>query len=374
MLSFPPEITKIALAVSGGVDSMVLMDCARTLKDKYEIHIFTVNHNFRKESADEVKIIAKVAEDFGFTPHIFTITDEKPKASAQEFAREKRYEFFSQKSRELGIELVCIAHHKDDIYETLLSRLSHKSGLYGLSVMPKYFYHQGVNFYRPFLDFTKKEIEAYALKNQVLILEDPSNQTKIYERNKWRFFLKDNFELLPKLESIYRKAKTLRYDLQIERDDHIKNHVYLSPLGYVIIQREEISDEIMLLVLRYGIMFVSGEAYISLEKIPEKNININHTHIHVTKKQFILYRENRNLPIEKNTGDILDKRFKINNKPQGKLLMTPQSVKEFPLKLKIPLPFLETETGERVGYEALSWEYLPQGLESFNSDIMLHHK
>jgi tRNA(Ile)-lysidine synthase len=172
------------IAVSGGIDSMVLVHLCAQLNLNFEV----VHCNFMLRGAEsdaETQFIESFCNSNGIPIHtkyfdtntIATNTKE----SIQITARNLRYDWF-QEIISLGFDYVLTAHHLDDSLETVLINFSRGTGLEGLTGIPA----QNVNFIRPLLPFSRDEIENYALENKIQWREDSSNASDKYFRNKLR--------------------------------------------------------------------------------------------------------------------------------------------------------------------------------------------
>jgi len=177
--------TPIAIAVSGGIDSMVLLDLCRALNLNYRV----LHCNFQlrgQQSLEDQQFIAKWCKEYGVEFHTVSFDTkayvEQAKVSTQMAARDLRYNWFLQQKQELGFSYLLTAHHADDNLETFLINLGRASGLEGLTGIPE------INDYivRPLLPFSRSEITLYAKEHQILWREDCSNAESKYIRNKYR--------------------------------------------------------------------------------------------------------------------------------------------------------------------------------------------
>ncbi len=184
------------LAVSGGVDSMVMAQ----LFKKADIHFHVAHCNFglRLEEADlDEKLVKKWCSNHEITFHTkrFETTHyaQENKMGIQQAARELRYAYFFDLMREYDLYKLATAHHADDQIETVLFNLCRGTGILGLCGIP------AVNniLVRPMLHLTKKEILDYANKNDIQFREDSSNLKNDYTRNKFRH------QIVPALEEIF---------------------------------------------------------------------------------------------------------------------------------------------------------------------------
>lgn len=182
------EHSRFYIAVSGGIDSMVLVHLFQHFR--YEFGILHCNFKLRGDESDgDMRFIHDYCDENQLHLRIgFFETAEiaqQNKMSIQETARHLRYNWFYEQMEEMNADFVATAHHQDDNLETFLINLSRGTGLDGLTGIP------AVNerIIRPLLPFSRKEIEEYALKNKLKWREDSSNESDKYVRNKIRHHL-----------------------------------------------------------------------------------------------------------------------------------------------------------------------------------------
>ncbi|KAA9327348.1 tRNA lysidine(34) synthetase TilS [Adhaeribacter soli] len=186
---------KIIIAVSGGLDSVVLADVLHKLK--YEIAIAHCNFGLRGEEseADElfVKKLAKKYEAPFYAEHFSTqaFADEH-KLSIQMAARQLRYAWFEKLRQDLGYDFIATAHHQNDTLETILLNLTRGTGLAGLHGIPP----KNGHIIRPLLCMAKDDLYDYLVQNRLAWREDASNETTKYQRNLLRH------EVVPVLKKI----------------------------------------------------------------------------------------------------------------------------------------------------------------------------
>lgn len=189
------------VACSGGLDSMVLLHTFFSLG--FDVTALHVNYQLRGEDSelDHQSVESYCRENN--IPFDFIIGEIDPTQNLQESAREIRYRWFREKMEQFEGSKTLFAHHADDQIETFFLNLARKSGILGMSCMPSV----NGDFIRPFLSFSKKELEAYAIENGILWREDRSNSTSKYRRN----FLRN--EVLPKLYAKHPELKASILDL-----------------------------------------------------------------------------------------------------------------------------------------------------------------
>ena len=176
---------KLLLAVSGGVDSLVL--CHLLYVEKLDFEMIHCNFKLRGEQSDlDEAFVKNISRQYHIPLYTKSFkTDEFAKTnklSIQMAARELRYSWFKSIVEQYNFDFLLTAHHADDNLETFLINLSRESGLKGLTGIPE---KEG-KLIRPLLPFSKQEIEAYALQNKLVWRHDKSNCDTKYLRNKIR--------------------------------------------------------------------------------------------------------------------------------------------------------------------------------------------
>lgn len=179
------EGKKLLLAVSGGIDSIVMAELFRL--SGYDTGIAHCNFALRgPESEGDAVFVERFAAIHGLPFH-YQRFDTKAFArdfglSVQVAARRLRYEWFAQLLGQEGYDFVLTAHHADDDLETFLIHLSRGTGIDGLTGIPAV----NGNVIRPMLPFSREEIETYAKANGLKWREDSSNASDKYLRNRIR--------------------------------------------------------------------------------------------------------------------------------------------------------------------------------------------
>ncbi len=187
--------TRFLLAVSGGVDSMVL---ARLfILAKLDFAVVHCNFQLRATAADEdenfVKNHFEALQIPVFTTRFDTSTyAKKQKIGIQEAARNLRYTFFQKIAQQFDYQYIITAHHANDNVETMLFNLASGAGLRGMKGISA----KNENYLRPLLSVTKEDILAFASIQKIPFREDASNQSDKYSRNAIRL------HVVPELEKI----------------------------------------------------------------------------------------------------------------------------------------------------------------------------
>lgn len=202
---FVEKNSKMVLAISGGVDSVVMLNIMYNLAAMYnfELEIAHFNHNLRGDnSLNDEKFVRKLAEKYALPYHTSNgnVTEfaRKNNYSIEQAARTLRYKFLERIVHTVRGQFVSTAHNADDSAETFLMNLMRGSGITGLSGIPiKRQFSKNVYVIRPIINLKKREIYEYAKLRNIEWREDESNKDTKFTRNKLRH------ELIPKLVEEY---------------------------------------------------------------------------------------------------------------------------------------------------------------------------
>jgi len=187
--------SKLLIAVSGGIDSVVLTHLCHALGLNFSLA--HCNFNLRaEESHKDEAFVLELAEALDVEVFIQNFDTEAyakaHKRSIQMAARELRYDWFKELAEQLQFDYILTAHHADDNLETFLINFTRGTGLNGLTGIPMI----KNNIVRPLLSFSRAQIETFAKKENILWREDASNASRKYLRNKLRH------EVVPILKEI----------------------------------------------------------------------------------------------------------------------------------------------------------------------------
>lgn len=242
------------LAVSGGVDSMVLADLFQV--SGFNFHIAHINYHLRNEDSNlDQKLVSDFCEKHKIPFHLYEVSenDNQPENSIQNWARELRYRFFREIQQKENLDFLVTAHHLNDQLETFIINLYKASGIRGLSGIPQS--ENGI--IRPLLGFSKNEIYDFAKENHIEFREDQSNQKTDYLRNKIRH------NIVPELEKINSDfltnfSKSINYINQAKDfiNESVDNKIEVlkikSDENQLIIDKQKFSQESEL--IRYEIL------------------------------------------------------------------------------------------------------------------------
>lgn len=184
------EASRIALAISGGADSLALLDCVdrwrRTRADPPQVLVLSVDHGLRKSSRAEAANVVAVAGHRGMEAKVLRWTGPKPRGDIEAAARAARYRLLLGASRNLGASHLLLGHHRDDQAETLLLRLARGSGLFGLAAMRREIPVDGTTIFRPFLEIPRSRLAETVAVAGLTPVEDPMNSDARFARGRLR--------------------------------------------------------------------------------------------------------------------------------------------------------------------------------------------
>lgn len=167
---------RYVLAISGGVDSVVLLDIFTRVPHELLI-VAHFDHGIRSESADDARFVEGLAKKYNLT--FETTREELGKDASEDVARQRRYAFLRSLAQKHDAEIVT-AHHADDVIETIAINVARGTGWRGLAVL------NNVMIHRPLLHKWKNDIYAYAARRRLEWVEDATNRTDAYLRNRVR--------------------------------------------------------------------------------------------------------------------------------------------------------------------------------------------
>lgn len=298
------------IAVSGGVDSMVLAHLF--LKASLRFQIAHVNYQLRKEdSKKDEKLVSNFCLKNNIPLHCYKVDTldycQKHKLGIQEAARIIRYDWFKKVQQENGLKHLVTAHHLNDNIETFLINAQRGSGLRGLKSM--HVLNTSTNIFRPLLKVSKNEIYEFAKQNNIAFREDVSNQKNDYLRNTIRNTIIPHFQ--ENDSNFERKFQVTLENLQNDFD--FLNQQLTNEASKILVSKDkywEIKDfqtvnpRLLLHCLeRFGF---SNTLINSLYLINETNKEFfSSTHQLLVDRKRILISEKTNQLVSKTTNDLI---------------------------------------------------------------------
>ncbi|PIS01630.1 MAG: tRNA lysidine(34) synthetase TilS [Chlamydiae bacterium CG10_big_fil_rev_8_21_14_0_10_35_9] len=178
----------IGLAFSGGSDSTCLLHVLHSLDSSFikGLHVIHINHNWRPESSKQASYLHDKIQKMGYTFHRKDL--EKPTSSSnmEDQARQLRLSFFHEIAEKHNLQGILLAHHKDDLTETILKRLFEGANFLNLGGIRPVQKIGTTTLLRPFLSVPKKEILEYLQSKSIDYLEDETNYSEKFLRGRFR--------------------------------------------------------------------------------------------------------------------------------------------------------------------------------------------
>ena len=183
---------KIVIGVSGGPDSMCLLDSLYCLKEKLGIEIFVahINHMIREEADEETEYVKEYCKNKNIKCYVKKADVEKlakeQKLGTEEMGRKIRYEFFNEVAQKENANKIATAHNLNDNVETVLMNILRGSGISGLKGIEISRKETNIEYIRPIRECERQEIEKYCEEQDLDPRIDKTNFESIYNRNKIR--------------------------------------------------------------------------------------------------------------------------------------------------------------------------------------------
>ena len=293
---------KYLLAVSGGIDSMVLFDLF--LKNNINFSVASCNFQLRgKDSDNDLKFVENICIKNSINFYSTVLDVDKlstmRKISTQMAARELRYDFFKKILEKYKYSYIVTAHHLDDNIETIIFNFIKSTGYKGLVGIP----FNKNKILRPLINTSKEEIEDYAVSNNISWRLDKSNNSNKYSRNKIRNevipLLKEiNPSLGKSLTESLKRIKKLSHDIKPRIDLFIKKFVDFKD-DYINIKKDFIDDIEKYEILLFDFFHDYGFNYSQIENIikslkaknQKKFISLNYQLIIERKSIFIITKD-----------------------------------------------------------------------------------
>lgn len=218
-----PDATHFLVGCSGGVDSIALLHFL-IQHSPFPLRAIYINHQLQAPAAEWGHFVTDFCQQHGVPCIVQSVNVASGNLEAQ--ARQARYAAFAQHAA--PHDYVVLAHHQQDQAETLLLRLFSGAGVQGLAAMSTFDHHHGLNLFRPFLNWSRQHIEAYAALHQLPFVDDPTNHDPDYDRAWARCelwpLLQQRF---PKMQQAVARASTLLQDAheileEVCRDDQAR--------------------------------------------------------------------------------------------------------------------------------------------------------
>jgi tRNA(Ile)-lysidine synthase len=293
---------KLLLAVSGGVDSVVLVHLIAELNLTFEIA--HCNFCLRKKDADEDQLfVENLAKQFGVRSHVNSFNTEQyaraNKISIQMAARDLRFSWFNQLISEKDFSCVVLGTHVNDAIETFILNATKGTGIAGLrGILPK-----NDTIVRPLLFATKLQIETYAKENDIEFREDKSNESTKYLRNKIRHQIIPVLqEINPSLESTFiQNFSNLNFAerIYLEKIEAVKKSTITIEDGVTIVNIKRLKQNTDSIYYLYELLKPYGFTFSDCENIIQTNTSGKQffagKHLLLVNRDQLLVKEVKNI-------------------------------------------------------------------------------
>ena len=303
---------KIVLGVSGGPDSISMLNILKEIKEeqiiKFEIYVAHINHMIREEAIDDEKYVEDYCNRNNIKCYIKRIDVVKiandKKIGTEEAGRNARYDFFEEILKETDSNKIAIAHNKNDKIETIIMHLLRGSGLLGLKGIEPI---RDNKFIRPLIECERSEIEQYCEENELNPRIDKTNFENEYTRNKIRNmvipYIKQEFNpniiqtlsrlsevVTEEVEYVDKQTQKIYQQILIEKTDQ---QIALN-LKKFNEQEKIIKSQLILLATKQLMGSTQGIEKIHIEDIIKLcNNNIGNKYLTPNKKIKILIKDKR---------------------------------------------------------------------------------
>jgi len=180
------------LAVSGGIDSMVLLKFFHNNNESFQFTVAHINHNYHSDAKKMENLVKDECNQMNSDLIIENIFLKGVNSNIESNFRKMRYQKLEEIRKEIKADFILTAHHADDQVETILMKILNSSGLDGLQGLRKL----NQNIIRPMHNIAKSEISDYASSNNIKYIDDPTNSDDMFTRN----FLR--MSVIPELKKI----------------------------------------------------------------------------------------------------------------------------------------------------------------------------
>jgi tRNA(Ile)-lysidine synthase len=348
MARFAPFETspRIAVAVSGGADSMALVLLAERWARARggQIDALTVDHGLRPESAAEARQTGVWLAARGIRHHVLRWTGAKPRTGIQAAARDARYRLLGGWCQDQGVLHLLVAHHRADQAETYVLRRARGSGPDGLAAMAPVTERAEMRLLRPFLDVAPERLRATLRQTGQAWIEDPTNRDPRFARARLRSHAARHMQPARQFPEVSRRAMAAaarRAAAERETAALFAHCCRLAPAGYARLDRNtmrRLSPDFAARALARVIACVGGRAHVPASRKLERLVaglasgndrydrTLGGCRILARPDDLLVCRENRNLPAPTpvSSGDALfwDGRFRvaIGDVPDGTVL------------------------------------------------------
>ena len=267
--SLPKKQQNIAVAVSGGSDSMALVVLLNDFCKQYAINVvaLVVNHNYRKTSELEAQKVIQKLLQLNIKNALLHINQNLvPTSNIEQKLRQYRYDLLLDYCKKNNINFLATGHQLDDVAENFLIRLFRGSGFDGLSAMQNIANYQNLILLRPLLDFTKQQLTEFLQEKNIEWFEDESNLDSKFLRNKIRHFLHSFADYTPIILRINNTGQEINNINQKFNQELLQysQEILIWQADYCLLKKSSFTDDkkdLLLKILALMLMEVGNKNY-----------------------------------------------------------------------------------------------------------------
>ena len=329
------KIRKIAVSLSGGMDSICLTFILHNICQKNNILLIAIiiNHNFKKKTIKDSKDLLKYLKRYSINCSLLTWHHDKISSNIQKKARNARYRMLHYFCNANNIQYLFIGHTYNDQAETVLLRMLRGSGVDGIGGVNIFTKINDIKIIRPLLIFLKFQIINFLIKERLLWFEDISNSNVKFKRIQIRNLINCidvNLEFTEKINSLSFNIQRIKQFIKLYTIKLFTKYCKMHTLGYLSMNKvnfSNLNEEIKLRLIKYIIRYIRNDVLISpiklqnldvilnnLESSNKKNITLCKCKIFLFGIYMYIYKEYNYIEPKKlllKGENLWDKRYKI---------------------------------------------------------------
>ncbi len=348
----------LILSVSGGVDSMSMLDFF--VRQNYQIEVVHFNHLQRAQSAEEAALVEHYCQTYAIPYHYYTINVDQGNFHHQ--AHILRHQYLHDVAKITKASYILTAHHLDDLLESILIKLTRGSNLLGYAGMQPCHIDKYITFVKPLLYVSKERLIAYAKKHDVQYMNDASNDGNAYLRNRYRHAIvpimkQENDDLLTQTKQFHHQVSTAFKFIRKTSIDYLKKRKQIHIPSYKTLD-VAIQEDVIAYMLESLHMNVTYEKIITIKEMLLKNAP-NKTYKIDKKHYFVKHYDYADIQVLKPlSNDLIEVKDGVNTLPNMAIFtfLGNSSVKTEDLqklcynKLAFPLWLRNRKDGDLLAY------------------------
>ncbi len=311
----------LILSISGGVDSMAMLDFF--IRQNFNIEVVHFNHLKREQSAQEAALVKRYCSTYDIPYHYYTIDVDQGNFHHQ--AHLLRQQYLHDVAKVTRASFILTAHHLDDLLESILIKLTRGSNLLGYAGMQPCHKDHGITFVKPFLYLSKEQLITYAKTHDVPYMDDASNDENAFLRNRYRHAVvpvmkQENSDLLKQAMHFSQQLSSAFAFIRKTTIDYLNRKKTIDIPSYLTLD-DAVQDDILAYLLESYHIQLTYEKINTLKdilhkKAPNKTYRIDRNHY------FIRHYDEAEIRVLKLIPDVLIKVKEGQNKLPNMAIFT----------------------------------------------------